>query len=98
MSSHTHTESERLESFQSEYRRAWQCFTVAVEELQTVMSDAASDHEIIAAARRRVEVTVRDYREARNKLAECLLEEEAARQEAVGDSTETARLARSRAA
>ena len=98
MSANTHSGSERLELFQAEYRRAWHHFTVAVENLQTVMSDASVDHETIAAARLRVEVAVRDYREARNRLAECLLEEEAARQEKCLEESETIKLPRFQAA
>jgi hypothetical protein len=75
MSSHTYIERNRLESLQTEYRRSWHSFTVAVEDLQTTLSDASASGETISEARTRVESAVLEYREARNTLAECLLED-----------------------
>jgi hypothetical protein len=74
MSSQTQTERNFLELLQTEYRRSWHGFTVAVETLQSALGDPNATSDSVKSARASVEIAVREYREARNSLAEHLLE------------------------
>ncbi len=96
MSSNANQEHNRLDQLQSEYRSSWHAFTVAVEDLQSKLSDATASSETINDARRRVEFAIREYRESRNLLAELLLEGDAARGGCA--SAQAAILSRSQAA
>jgi hypothetical protein len=75
MSSQTQTEHNYFELLQTEYRRSWHSFTVAVEALQSTLGDPNASSESVKSARASVEIAVGDYREARNSLAEHLLED-----------------------
>lgn len=74
MSSIHTTERKSLELLQTDYRRTWREYTVAVEQLKSKTDGLPADDETARAARLRAETAAADYRDARNALADWLLE------------------------
>ena len=98
MSSKQITERNRLELLQTEYRRAWQRFTFAVERLRSITIDASTDNEPMKMARASVEDAAEQYRNARNALADWLLQEDMDRDEQIQASRSDRAIARCQAA